>query len=55
MSKGDVVFCARDSKKYGIVLAVNAGAFATWVSVMWADDIVETREANTLRLLSAKR
>ena len=45
---GDVVRLKSDASHIGTVVRVNAGAFATWVDVLWADGLTSTVPIETV-------
>ena len=45
---GDVVRLKSDASQIGAVVRVNAGAFATWVDVLWSDGLTSTVPIETV-------
>jgi len=45
---GDVVRLKSDPSQTGAVTRINAGAFATWVDVLWSDGITSVVPIETV-------
>lgn len=52
---GDVVRLKTDTSCFGTVVHVSAGAFATWVDILWNDGLMIKVPIETVELVDEER
>lgn len=55
MTDGDIVLSRQRSERTGIIIKTEAGAFATWFTVLWSGGEITVCEPRELRLVREER